>query len=74
MISHSIRNKVDSIRVEYKYLEKKIYRDSIIIKEVPVEIEVEKTVYPKSYWIMMITLILIVGVRLFKIYRKFVVI
>ena len=49
MISHSIRNKVDSIRVEYKYLEKKIYRDSIIIKEVPVEIEVEKTVYPKSY-------------------------
>ena len=46
MISHSIRNKVDSIRVEYKYLEKKVYRDSIIIKEVPVEVKVEKTVVP----------------------------
>ena len=47
MISHSIRNKVDSIRVEYKYLERKVYRDSIITKETPVEVEVEKTVIPK---------------------------
>ena len=47
MTSHSIRNKVDSIRVEYKYLEKKVYKDSIIIKEVPVEVEVEKTVITK---------------------------
>ena len=47
MINHNIRNKVDSIRVEYKYIEKKIYRDSIIIKEVPVEVEIEKTVIPK---------------------------
>ena len=47
MINHSIRNKVDSIKVEHKYLEKKVYRDSIIIKEVPVEVEIEKTVIPK---------------------------
>lgn len=47
MISHSIRNKVDSIRVEYKFLERKVYRDSIITKEVPVEVEVEKKVIPK---------------------------
>lgn len=47
MINHSIRNKVDSIRVEYKYLERKVYRDSIITKEIPVEVEVEKTVIPK---------------------------
>ena len=44
MISHSIRNKVDSIRVEHKYLERKVYRDSVIVKEIPVEVEVEKTV------------------------------
>lgn len=47
MIKHSIKNKVDSIRVEYKYLERKVYRDSIITKEIPVEVEVEKTVIPK---------------------------
>ena len=47
MIKHSIKNKVDSIRVEYKYLERKVYRDSIIVKEIPVEVEVEKTVIPK---------------------------
>ena len=47
MTSHSIRNKVDSIRVEYKYLERKVYRDSVIVKEIPVEVEVEKTVIPK---------------------------
>ena len=47
MINHSIRNKVDSIRVEYKYLERKVYRDSIITKEIPVEVEVEKKVIPK---------------------------
>ena len=47
MISHSIKNKVDSIRVEYKYLDKKVYRDSIIMKEVPVKVEVVKTVTPK---------------------------
>ena len=47
MISHSIRNKVDSIRVEYNYLERKVYRDSVIVKEIPVEVEVEKTVITK---------------------------
>ena len=47
MINQSIRNKVDSIRVEYKYLERKVYRDSGIVKETPVEGEVEKTVIPK---------------------------
>ena len=47
MINHSIRNKADSIRVEYKHLERKVYRDSIITKEIPVEVEVEKTVIPK---------------------------
>jgi hypothetical protein len=33
--------------VEYKYLERKVYRDSVIVKEIPVEVEVEKTVIPK---------------------------
>ena len=47
MINHSIKNKVDSIREEYKYLEKKVYRDSVIVKEIPVEVEVEKTVISK---------------------------
>ena len=47
MINHSIKNKVDSIRVEYKHLERKVSRGSIITKEIPIEVEVEKTVIPK---------------------------
>ena len=47
IVNHSIRNKVDSVKVEHKHLEKKVYRNSIIIKEVPVEVEIEKIVIPK---------------------------
>ena len=53
MIRHTLANKADSIQIRYKYLEKTVYKDSISVKEVPVEVVKEKTVYPKSYWWML---------------------
>lgn len=45
IILESKINKVDSIRVEYKHLERKFYRGSMIVTEIPVE--VEKVVIPQ---------------------------
>ena len=57
MIKHTLANKADSIRIKYKYLEKTVYRDSIAVKEIPVEVVKEKLVYLKSYWWMLGSLI-----------------
>lgn len=57
MIKHTLANKADSILIKYKYLEKTVYRDSIAVKEIPVEVVKEKLVYPKSYWWMLGSLI-----------------
>lgn len=57
MIKHTLANKADSIRIKYKYLEKTVYRDSIAVKEIPVEVVKEKLVYSKIYWWMLGSLI-----------------
>lgn len=68
----SIENKQDSLKTVVKWKERIIYKDSIQIKEVPVEVEVVKTVtkYPKTYWVFMIISILALVLVAFKIYMK----
>ena len=46
----SIENKKDSIKTVIKWKERIIQKDSLVYKEVPVEVEKEVTKYPKSYW------------------------
>ena len=46
----SIENKKDSIKTVIKWKEKTVQKDSLVYKEVPVEVEKEVTKYPKSYW------------------------
>ena len=77
MIIHSLENKdtVISEKIVYKdrYIteEKIVYRDSIQIKEVPVEVEVEKVKYPKTYWLLLGFFVIVVGIGIVKIYLKF---
>ena len=77
MIVHSLENKdtVISERVVYKnrYIEKEkiVYRDSIETREIPVEVIVEKTKYPKSYWYLLGFAILVIGFIAIRIYLKF---
>lgn len=52
VLKGSATNKIKDVAVKIKWKEKIVYRDSIITKtkEIPVEVPVEVTKYPKSYW------------------------
>lgn len=76
MIIHSLENKdtVIAERIVYqdRFIEKEkiVYRDSIETKEVPVEVIVEKTKYPKTYWWLLGFFVIVVGIGIVKIYFK----
>jgi hypothetical protein len=77
MIVHSLENKDTVLKERIVYKDKYItetrivYKDSIQVKEIPVEVEVVKTVYPKTYWYLLgffILVLIYIGIR---IYLKF---
>lgn len=77
MIVHSLANK-DTVlqeKIVYKdrYIttEKIVYRDSVQFKEIPVEVQIEKTVYPKTYWWLLGFFVIVVGIFIVRIYLKF---
>lgn len=49
LLHHTLVNKKDSLKREIKYIDKIVYRDSIITKEVPVEVKVPVRYIPKFY-------------------------
>ena len=49
LLHHTLVNKKDSLKREIKYIDKIVYRDSIITKEVPVEVEKPVPYVPKFY-------------------------
>ena len=77
LIVHSLENK-DTVlqeKIVYKdrYIttEKIVYRDSIQTKEIPVEVQIEKKVYPKTYWWLLGFFVIVLGIFIVKIYLKF---
>jgi hypothetical protein len=68
-----VENKDISLPIQIKWKEKVVYKDSIEYKtkEVPVEVEVVKKVYPKSYWVLLALVILGAIVGGIKLYLKF---
>lgn len=77
MIVHSLENKDTVLKEKIIYKDryvtetKIVYRDSIQIKEVPVEVEVEKIKYPKTYWWLLGFFVIVVGIFIVKLYFKF---
>lgn len=77
MIVHSLENKDTVLKERIVYKDKYItetrivYKDSIQIKEIPVEVEVVKTVYPKTYWYLLGFFILVLVYIGIRIYLKF---
>lgn len=75
--THTLKGSLTNKKgVEYKYIYKdKIqYKDSIVVKEVPVPVEVEKVVspkYEKYLWLSTIFFVILLMYELYKIYRKF---
>ena len=49
LLHHTLANKKGSLKREIQYVDKIVYRDSIITKEVPVEIKVPVRYIPKFY-------------------------
>ena len=49
LLHHTLTNKKDSIKTKIQYIDKIVYRDSIEVKEVPVEVEKPIPYIPKFY-------------------------
>ena len=73
MLHHTLTNKKDSIKTKIQYIDRIVYKDSIQIKEVPVEVEKPVMYIPKFY---QFTFIFFLGFVLFiivKVVKKFVI-
>ena len=49
LLHHTLVNKKDSIKTKIQYVDKIVYRDSIEVREVPVEVKVPVPYIPKFY-------------------------
>ena len=49
LLHHTLVNKKDSLKSKIQYIDKIVYRDSIEVKEVPVEVPVPVRYIPKFY-------------------------
>lgn len=73
LLHHTLTNKKDSIKTKIQYVDRIVYKDSIQIKEVPVEKPVPVRYIPKFH---QFTFIFFLGFVLFftiKIVKKFVI-
>lgn len=71
MLHHTLANKKDSIKTKIQYVDKIVYRDSIQIKEVPVEVEKPVRYIPKFYQFTFILFWIFILFIVVKIIRKF---
>ena len=70
MLHHTLTNKKDSIKTKIQYVDKIVYRDSIQIKEVPVEVEKPVRYIPKFYQFTFILFWIFVLFVIIKLLRK----
>ena len=71
LLHHTLVNKKDSIRTKIQYVDKIVYRDSIEIKEVPVEVKVPVPYIPKFYQFTFAFFGIFVLFIVVKVIRKF---
>lgn len=71
MLHHTLVNKKDSLKREIKYVDKIVFKDSIITKEVPVEVKVPIRYIPKFYqftfilfWIIVLFIVIKLLIKL----------
>ena len=71
LLHHTLVNKKDSLTSKIQYIDKIVYRDSIEIKEVPVEVEKPVPYIPKFYQFTFAFFGIFVLFIVVKIIRKF---
>lgn len=70
LLHHTLVNKKDSIKTKIQYIDKIVYRDSIEIKEVPVEKPVPVRYIPKFYQFTFAFFVIFVLFVIVKFLRK----
>lgn len=71
LLHHTLVNKKDSLKSKIQYVDKIVYRDSIEIKEVPVEVKVPVRYVPKFYQFTFTFFVIFVLFVIVKVIRKF---
>ena len=70
LLHHTLNNKKDSIKTKIQYIDKIVYRDSIEIKEVPVEVEKPVPYVPKFHQFTFVLFWIFVLFVIVKLLRK----
>ena len=71
LLHHTLVNKKDSIRTKIQYIDKIVYRDSVEVREVPVEVKVPVPYIPKFYQFTFAFFGIFVLFIVVKVIRKF---
>ena len=71
LLHHTLVNKKDTLKTKIQYVDKISYRDSVEVREVPVEVEVKVPYIPKFYQFTFILFWIFVLFIVVKVIRKF---
>lgn len=71
LLTHTLKNKDVKIPVQVVNKEVIVYKDSIVYKEVPIEVEKQIVKAPKSYWVFMIWTIFSIVVLVLRFKKYF---
>ena len=71
LLHHTLVNKKDSIKTKIQYVNKISYRDSVEVREVPVEVEKPVPYIPKFYQFTFILFWIFILFIVVKVIRKF---
>ena len=71
LLHHTLVNKKDSLKTKIQYVDKIVFKDSIITKEVPIEVDKPIPYIPKFYWFTFILFWIFVLFIVVKVIRKF---
>ena len=70
LLHHTLTNKKDSLKREIQYVDKIVFKDSIITKEVPIEVEKPVPYIPKFYQFTFVLFWIFVLFVIVKLLRK----
>ena len=70
LLHHTLTNKKDSIKTKIQYVDKIVFKDSIDVREVPVEVEKPVPYIPKFYQFTFVLFWIFVLFILVKLLRK----
>ena len=77
-LTHTLKGKLEhkptALKTEIKYVDRIVteYRDSVITKEIPVEVEVVRETIPRWCWYLLVLNVLALIILAVRIYLKFI--